>query len=80
MAFAAFLGATEFGVNVTELEARERASQQPPAGGANTLPVEPAGQTSVATDFKPPSGGLSTMTVVGLGGLLLVGLMWFGRK
>lgn len=79
MAFAAFLGATEFGVDVTELESRARAAQQPPAGGATTLPVEPAGQTSVTT-IAPPEGRLSTMAVVGLGGLVLAGLMWFGKK
>lgn len=80
MAFAAFLGATEFGVDVNELESRARAAQQPPTGGATTLPVEPAGQTVATATVAPPEGRLSTMTVVGLGGLLLAGLMWFGRK
>jgi len=54
MAFAV-LGATEFGVDVNELEQRARAATQPPVGGSVDVTVQPAGQTPPAVVQPAPA-------------------------
>ena len=75
----AFVGATEFGVDVNELESRARAATQPPTGGATTMKVEPAGQAPPIPTAAPVKEW-STLEIAGWGAVLLGGLWLVGRK
>lgn len=72
-----FLGATEFGVDMNELESRTRAAVQPPAGGAAPIPVEPAGQKPPVVAVAPPASNVGKITI-GLAALA-VGAAFFWR-
>lgn len=75
----AFLGATEFGVDMTELETRTRAAAQPPTGGAASVAVEPAGQKPpVVAAAAPPKSNVG-LIAMGLAALA-AGVIFFSKS